>query len=81
MKFKEYLKELIDFAEKNPSSLEMDVIYSRDDEGNGYQLVNDGAPAMGMFADEGEFYIEEDEEYLVEEGMIEKFEFNAIIIN
>lgn len=37
MKLREYLEELQEFVETFPECLDMDVIYSRDDEGNGYQ--------------------------------------------
>ena len=40
--FRRYLKELNEFANKYPQSLDCRVIYSRDDEGNEYQeVVND----------------------------------------
>lgn len=39
MKFKEYLEELNKLAEENPESLNMDVIYASDDEGNSYHTV------------------------------------------
>lgn len=37
MKLREYIEQLQKFAEMNPETLDMDVIYSRDDEGNGFQ--------------------------------------------
>jgi hypothetical protein len=81
MKFKEYLKSLQDFADKNPNTLEMDVVYSKDDEGNGYHLVNEGEPSLGMFSENGDYYCEQDEEYLIEAGDIKEFIPNAILIN
>lgn len=36
MKFKEYVELINKLAEENPESLEFDVIYAVDDEGNGY---------------------------------------------
>lgn len=39
MKFKDYLKAINELAEEYPESLEMEVIYSHDDEGNEYQKV------------------------------------------
>jgi len=40
MKFKEYLEKLNKLALDNPNSLEFELIYSHDDEGNEYQKVN-----------------------------------------
>lgn len=60
MKFKEYLEYLNDIAKKHPSSLEMDVIYSRDDTGNGHSMVC-CTPSIGLFrvTNNGRNYIEE----------------------
>ena len=38
-KFKDYLKSLQEIAKEYPESLEFEVIYSHDDEGNEYQGV------------------------------------------
>lgn len=48
MTLKEYIKSLQDFAEKNPDCLEMTVITSKDDEGNGFNKIHYG-PAKGEF--------------------------------
>jgi hypothetical protein len=50
MKLKEYIEQLQKFVEMNPETLEMDVIYSRDDEGNGFQEVH-YAPSKGFYED------------------------------
>ena len=63
MKFNEYLTELNKIAKKNPETLSMDVIYARDDEGNGYQQVS-YKPSKGFYdGDEftGEAQFEEEE--------------------
>lgn len=80
MKLKEYIENLQKHASENPESLELDVIYSTDDEGNGYQLVGDWI-TEGNFNGEyiGDFISiqqleEEPEEY-------EDMEINAICIN
>lgn len=39
MTLKEYIQNLNEFAENNPETLEMQVITSKDDEGNGFNLV------------------------------------------
>jgi hypothetical protein len=53
MKLKEYIDNLNAQIEINPSLLTLDVITSKDDEGNGYNLVHYTA-AAGVFED-GEF--------------------------
>ena len=50
MTLKEYIEQLQKFAEMNPETLNMDVIYSRDDEGNGFQQVH-YAPSKGFYED------------------------------
>lgn len=51
MKFEIYLKALNELAEKRPETKQMEVVYSFDDEGNGFQIVNyDGA--IGYFDSE-----------------------------
>ena len=39
MKLSEYIKELENLVKGNPQALDMEVIYAKDDEGNGYQYV------------------------------------------
>ena len=36
MTFDKYLRQLNAYAEANPKSLELEAIYAKDDEGNGY---------------------------------------------
>lgn len=81
MKFKEYLENLNKLAEENPETLDMTVVYAKDDEGNGFQEIN-YAPSIGNFDHEyhGEFssqenIAEEPEEYP------EDIEMNAICVN
>ena len=78
MKLKEFMENLNEFIKENPEALELDVIYSKDDEGNGYQEVNDWI-GMGQF-DYDDFipeenYKEEPEEY------DEDYKINAVCIN
>ena len=82
MKFKEYIENLKKFAEENPETLELDVIYSKDDEGNGFNLVHVNQPTTGIFDGEynGEFLsCEEDFEEMRADG--EEVKINAICIN
>ena len=53
MKLKQYIKALESLAEKNPDALEYEVVYSKDDEGNGFGCVH-YAPSIGVYED-GEF--------------------------
>jgi hypothetical protein len=75
MKLRQYLEELKEFAETFPECLDMDVVYSRDDEGNGYQRVHYG-PNKGIFEDLDFIPADQLEDYEREEGDI-----NAVCIN
>jgi len=73
MTLREYIKILNDFAEENPEKLDMQVITSSDDEGNGYNLIH-YSPSKGYY-DLGEFYGEnDDDEYSPDE-------INAVCVN
>lgn len=48
MEFKQYIQNLIKYTKEHPESLKMKVIYSRDNEGNGFDFVN-FKPTMGNF--------------------------------
>ena len=61
MKFKDYLKNLNKLVEEYPESLDYDVVYAKDDEGNGYDLVN-YEPGLGHYAGRDEFIHGGDEE-------------------
>ncbi len=73
MKLKEYIKNLTEFAEANPKCLELDVITSKDDEGNGYNHVHN-TPEKGIF-DDGDFQTE-NEEYRIKDE-----DYNAVCVN
>ena len=80
MKFAEYLRNLNELAKTNPNTLEMEVVSSIDDEGNGYNSVYYG-PGLGIFdEEEREFYSITDKEWLDEIGKTED-DANAICIN
>ena len=55
MTLKEYIDNLNDFATENPEALKMDVVYSKDDEGNGFHHVHH-TPIKGNFEDD--FFID-----------------------
>lgn len=48
MKLKDYLKQLNDLVKENPEILTMEVITSKDDEGNGFNKVH-YSPSFGHF--------------------------------
>jgi|TARA_R110000751_G_scaffold120417_3_gene221147 hypothetical protein len=50
MTLKEYIANLKLFAETNPETLELEVITSKDDEGNGFNPVY-YSPSKGEFKD------------------------------
>jgi hypothetical protein len=55
MKLEEFLDNLVTLTEENPKLLQMDVVYSRDDEGNGYDLVH-YPPSIGNYDGEEKDY-------------------------
>lgn len=78
MKFKDYIKNLQEFLEKNPKTAEMEVVT---DEGNGYNAVQ-FEPSIAQFHNMKDlclelvgFYEEEDKESPALEDC------NAVIIN
>lgn len=75
MTLKDYIEALQEFVKDNPDTLEMQVVNSIDDEGNGYNLVH-YSPTKGIFED-NEFL--SDDQY--EEWDREESETNAVCIN
>jgi hypothetical protein len=61
VKLKEYREKLNKLAEENPEADDMQVIYSKDDEGNWYQHVNYD-PGLGTFKN-GEYISTNDAGY------------------
>jgi hypothetical protein len=60
MKFKKYLWNLNELAKDRPETLEFDVVFSIDDEGNGFNLVN-FEPAVGSYDKDDKEFKEENE--------------------
>jgi hypothetical protein len=60
MKLKEYVKNLNDLLEQMPETADFDVVTSRDDEGNGYNIVH-YSPSVGSFDPEDKDFTEEKE--------------------
>lgn len=75
MKLKEFLHNINNYIKENPESLELEVITSKDDEGNGFNLVWQ-EPNVGFYVD-GEFIYKDNlKDYNYDED-----EVNAICIN
>jgi hypothetical protein len=74
MKLKKFIEQLQEFVKENPETVEMEVIYSHDDEGNCFQPVYFG-PSKGYF---------EDNSFLTEDSCDEEDEYpgtNSVCIN
>jgi hypothetical protein len=76
MTLKQYIENLNEFVEKNPEALEFEVIYSEDDEGNGYNRIA-YAPSKGVLDEDGEFWSETN----LSEGEFEFSDMNVVCIN
>ena len=74
MKLRQYLDELNELVEENPAALEYEVVYAKDDEGNGFEETHYG-PSMGLF--EGSEFTPAD--VLDEEDRVE--DANSVCIN
>ena len=78
MKLKEYLKYLNEFVNNDPDTLEMEIIYSSDDEGNSYHKVIN-LPISCQIHDLDDYYMEmvgmEGNDYIAHEDL------NAVCIN
>jgi hypothetical protein len=75
MTLKEYIEGLKKFAEENPDTLEMQVVTSKDDEGNGFNPVY-YRPSKGIFEDREFISFEQYEDWKREES-----ETNAVCVN
>lgn len=74
MKLKEYLQNLNKFVIKYPKALDYDVVYAKDDEGNGFREVNYG-PYLGYLGAEGDDWVGSEECHECE------VEINSVCIN
>ena len=74
MNLREYIENLNNLAKGNPEALDYEVISSKDDEGNGFNVVH-YEPSIGGFND-GEFY---PKDFITEEDM--DIELNAVCVN
>ena len=80
MLLKDYLEALNELVKKDKSLLDCRVIFSRDDGGNGYQVVSSTAEVFFVDRDDSEYYIEQ----IYDEVEASEYEINAekvVIIN
>ena len=75
MKLKEFINGLILFGKENPEALEMDIVTSKDDEGNGYNPVY-FTPTIGIYEDDD--FISKDQ---FEDHGREDDEANTVCVN
>ena len=81
MTLKDYIANLGKIVEENPEHGDLQVVYSKDDEGNGYQGVH-YTPTIGMQDfDEGEFTSFNEDPDVHPEDTCTVDEINAICIN
>lgn len=74
MTLNEYIEQLQNLIKENPLAANMEVIYSKDNEGNGYDGVY-FSPTVGFFDDREFIPTEHMDEYEIEEDP------NAVCIN
>lgn len=79
MNLREYLEKLNKLVEENPNYLELEVIYSSDDEGNSYSNIHHEPTPVFIEEDEGDKYCYDKENY--EEEYEEEFVPNSICVN
>ena len=75
MTLKEFIENLNKFVKENPETLEMQVVTSKDDEGNGFNLVH-YEPSKGIFEDRDFISFEQYEDFERTEN-----ETNAVCVN
>lgn len=75
MILKDFIAGLNQLITEHPEALDMDVISSRDDEGNGFNIVY-FAPCRGVFQ-QGDFIVEDQ----LDEWDMTEDQINAVCIN
>lgn len=80
MKFKEFLEKANELATNYPQSLDMDIIYSIDDEGNAYHKVH-SEPSLVQVEDPSEYYLDIVGFYKEGQNDIALEDCNVVIIN
>lgn len=80
MTLRDYIDSLVEFGKENPEALDLTVVYSKDDEGNGYGEVYYG-PSIGGMDSDGDFTSKDGQ---IENGHDEYDDFdevNDVVIN
>lgn len=80
MKLKEYLENLNKLATDRPELLDLDVVYAKDDEGNGYERVY-YKPAVGHFDSDRDFTSESTQIENISDGYAGDVIINSVCIN
>lgn len=75
MKLKEYIENLNEFVKENPDALDLDVLTSIDDEGNGFNMVS-FSPSKGYYDGNDFIYDQNLKEYGYDDSDI-----NAVCVN
>ena len=80
MLLKDYLEALNKMVEKDETLLDCRIIYAKDDEGSGYQVVSNTAEVFFVDREDSKYYIEQ----IYDEVDISEYEIDAekvVIIN
>lgn len=80
MKLKDYINNLNALVKLYPEALEMEVIYSSDDEGNNYQKIS-FAPSLCQVHSLADWNLEIVGNYAPEDAGIAREDCNAVIMN
>ena len=80
MTLKEYIEKLQNLAKEYPTSLNMEVVYSADDEGNAYRKIM-FEPSLFQFEDMSTYYLEDVGSYEEGSDEIALEDCNAVCIN
>jgi len=70
MDLREFLKNINEMVAKNQDILDLVVVSSKDDEGNGFNIVN-YSPSLGVYDVDEKDFSSEDSEDLTEDALFE----------
>lgn len=76
MTLKQYIETLQKFADENPEALNFEVIYSEDDEGNGFNRIS-YSPSLGVYDEDEGFWTSTN----LKENRYKLTDMNAVCIN
>ncbi len=75
MTLKEYFEGLQEFIKENPDALDLEVVTSKDDEGNGFNRVHYG-PSKGHYDEDSFTSVDMFDEWGIDEDNV-----NAVCVN